>query len=348
LSMVALSFKIGEQVFERRTALVAASVVALWPSLLLHTTQLLRDPLFILMMLVMVLIWVRWLRGKRTLRGGLTEGFVCGAASVVVWVTRYNMWAMVILFTLVAALFLIVRQLRERRWLTGNVAGAALLLLMIGSTPSIVGRFLQPDVFISDPEVPAEAPSSIPLCLDEPTASAASINEDSSIWSRLLARADSAVMRVGKIRRAFDRSYANAGSNMDACVRLSSVSDLLRYLPRALSHGFLAPYPSMWTSEGNSVGRSGRLLSGAEMTALYLIELLAVFGVWRGRRSLPVWFIAIVAIAGIAALGFAVANAAILFRLRYVFMILVIILGAGGSVEALSLLGAKRARFEGH
>jgi hypothetical protein len=99
----------------------------------------------------------------------------------------------------------------------------------------------------------------------------------------------------------------------------------------------------MWMSEGNSVGRAGRLLSGLEMLALYLIELLAIFGVWSGRKRLPVWFIAIVALAGILALSLVTVNVAVLFRVRYVFMILVIILGAGGAVEALSLLGAKRS-----
>jgi hypothetical protein len=167
------------------------------------------------------------------------------------------------------------------------------------------------------------------------------------MWARLVERADAAVARLGELRRKFTMFYASAGSNIDACVRLSSVSDLLRYLPRALSHGFLAPYPSMWTREGISVGRSGRLLSGLEMMALYLIELLAIFGVWRGRKRLPVWLLAIVAVAGILALSLVTVNVAVLFRVRYLFMMLVIILGAGGAVEALSLLGAKRARLEG-
>ncbi|HMJ24213.1 MAG TPA: hypothetical protein VK475_00200, partial [Pyrinomonadaceae bacterium] len=45
LAILVLVFKIAEIVFGYRTALMAAATVALWPSLLLHTTQLLRDPL---------------------------------------------------------------------------------------------------------------------------------------------------------------------------------------------------------------------------------------------------------------------------------------------------------------
>src|SRR5262252_1508511 len=42
LATLVLVFKIGERVFDYRSGLAAAVIVALWPSLLLHTTQLLR------------------------------------------------------------------------------------------------------------------------------------------------------------------------------------------------------------------------------------------------------------------------------------------------------------------
>ena len=58
LATLILIFKLGQEVFDRRVGLAAAALVALWPSLLLHTTQLLKDPLFITAMLGLVLVSV--------------------------------------------------------------------------------------------------------------------------------------------------------------------------------------------------------------------------------------------------------------------------------------------------
>jgi hypothetical protein len=285
----------------------------------------------------------------------MLEALAGTAASAIVWITRYTMWAMLICFTLIGVMFLIVRQIRERRWLAGNVAGAAVLLVAMTSAPLLIGKFLQPDSFTSPPPSAEELSTQASVrCPDETTAAAAAggaarITEESgSWWSRLLARADAGVARLGVFRRRFVQLYSNAGSNIDVCVRLNSVGDLLRYLPRAAAHGFFAPYPNMWVKSGNSVGLSGRLLSGIEMIGIYLIELLAIAGLWTGRRRLPVWFIALVAAVGIIVYGLVVANVAVLFRLRYVFCMLLIILGAGGAMRFLSPPDSKRSAAGRH
>jgi hypothetical protein len=141
---------------------------------------------------------------------------------------------------------------------------------------------------------------------------------------------------MGAIRRRFAIAYSNAGSNIDACVPLWSVADMVRYLPRGVANGFLAPYPNMWLGAGSSVGFSGRLLSGLEMLFMYLIELLAIPGLWEGRRRLPVWLLALFAATGIVALGLISVNVAVMFRMRYVFWMLLILLGAGGATRILS------------
>ena len=74
------------------------------------------------------------------------------------------------------------------------------------------------------------------------------------------------------------------------------------------------------------------------MVGIYLIELLAAFGLWTGRRLLPAWFIAVVAIVSIVVGGLVIVNVAVLFRVRYVFSMLLIILGARGATRLLSPL----------
>jgi hypothetical protein len=121
------------------------------------------------------------------------------------------------------------------------------------------------------------------------------------------------------------------------------VGDLLRFLPRAAATGFFAPYPNMWLKVGSSVGLTGRLLGGVETLLMYAIELLAIICLWRERRCLPVWLMALTAVGGILSLGLAVVNVAVLFRLRYIFQILLIILAARGASRVLSPSPAERS-----
>lgn len=339
LLILVLVYKLCAEVFERRAALLAAVTIALWPSFLLHTTQLLRDPLFIVAMLVLLLVITRWLLREHSWQRGLAEALAAAAASAIVWLTRYNMWVEIVGIALLGIVFLMVRQWRGRRLLARNVAGALLLLIAMSIVPFVVGKFLQPDSFYSPDTGSRELPLTFVPCPDE---APPAIAPSQTVWSRLRAVADRKVSDLGKLRRRFTTSYFDAGSNIDPCVKLETVGDLLRFLPRATAHGFLAPYPYMWLKRGSSVGLSGRLLGGVEMLLMYLIELLAIVGLWTERRRLPVWLLALSAVGGIVSLGLAVVNVAVLFRLRYIFLILLIVLGARGASRVLSVWHAKR------
>jgi hypothetical protein len=114
-------------------------------------------------------------------------------------------------------------------------------------------------------------------------------------------------------------------------VRIVDASDVLSYLPRAAVVGFFAPFPNMWLAEGKEVGASGRRLAGLECLAMYAVEALALVGLWRGRGRLPVWLLASVAAVGVTALGLVVVNVGALYRMRYGFLALLIILAAGAA-----------------
>src|SRR5438105_1283225 len=58
LAILILTFSLAEIVGGRRSAWIAAAIVDLWPSLLLHTTQLIRDPLLIMAILSLVVILI--------------------------------------------------------------------------------------------------------------------------------------------------------------------------------------------------------------------------------------------------------------------------------------------------
>jgi hypothetical protein len=86
----------------------------------------------------------------------------------------------------------------------------------------------------------------------------------------------------------------------------------------------------MWLQSGKQVGLSGRVISGFEMLLTYVIELLALFGLWSQRKNLSAWLLLFIIGLGALALGVVVNNMGAMYRLRYPFWVLMVILGAGG------------------
>jgi hypothetical protein len=137
--------------------------------------------------------------------------------------------------------------------------------------------------------------------------------------------------QVGQRRAGFGM-YGARESDIAADVRLHTAGDVLRFLPRAAVIGFLAPFPRMWIERG-SYGLAGRLLSGAETLVMYFLYLAAGVCVWRNRRQSEMWLLFLVATLGTIALGLVVVNAGALYRLRYVFWIVFIIMAADSFIH---------------
>lgn len=312
LACVALVFRIGREVFGRSAGLLAACAVALWPSFLLHTTQFLKDPLFVALTLALVHVNTRWLTRDYTWAGALLTGAAGGLAVTALWLARSGMGEILFALVLLGALALAARQIRERHLLAANVAGAALVFALTFGVPRLMPGALELGRSPSSARWPARAP-----------------REDAAREGFL----SNTATRVGRVRRTFAELYPGSGSNVDADVRIESAPELLRYLPRAAEVGFFAPFPGMWFSTGKSVGSAGRLLGGAETLLMYAVEALALLTLWRARRRLEAWLLFASASAGIVAVGLVAVNVGTLYRLRYVFVMLLIILAADASAR---------------
>src|SRR5205085_2680947 len=130
-------------------------------------------------------------------------------------------------------------------------------------------------------------------------------------------------------RRAGFRAYNSRGSDIDSDVQFSGAGDVLRYVPRAIVVGFFAPFPRMWVQSG-SFGQATRLLSGMEMLTMYVLYFGVAYCLWRERRNSKMWLLFLVATVGVLALGLVVVNAGALYRIRYVFWIILILIGSHG------------------
>jgi hypothetical protein len=309
VAILFLVFKLGQMVFDRRTAFLATIIVGLWPSFLVHTTQLLRDPLLIVAILVFLVVSISWLTEDYSYRrsAGL---FVLGALAVVtIWIVRLAMWEVVRVVALAGIVLLFVRLVREQRILGSNLLNAVLL----------VGMILAISQFNPLPGLQGSAPSQVQQRAIQGT-------EGRSIWERAaFRRADFALLKQDPL--------SASASNIDEDVRFDSRADLIRYIPRAAVIGFFAPFPNMWFARGSQVRSTGRTLAGIETTMIYILELFGLLAVWRKRKVLAVWLLVITATLGVTAASLIVLNVGALYRFRNPYGILIVLLGAAGVVQ---------------
>ncbi len=305
LAMLALTFKLTKKLASARAAWLATTIVGVWPSLLLHSTQLLRDPLFIVALLALVLILTGLITVTYNWARSMIAGLTAFGAAVLLWMTRSDMWLVLRTIMVCAIVLLIVRMLRDRRLLLPNLSGIALLLVLTSFSFQAVQRIEQ--------------------TTGVSTGVSANEVDDLPLWARIAVR-----------RHHFISGYADSGSMIDTDVAFSGPADIVKYIPRALAIGYLAPFPEMWFKSGRNVGLSGRLITGIETSITYLIEVLASILIWRKRRDLSIWFLVMTTALGAIATGLVVVNMGTLYRMRFGFWVLLAILGSAGLCELLS------------
>src|SRR5687768_14162394 len=143
LAGLVLVFGLGREVFDRRAGLLAAGMVAFWPSYLLHTTQFLKDPLFVVGMLALILINVRWLKRDYSWARAVMTGVAGGAIVTALWLARGDMGEILVSTVLLGAVLLVARTLTSQNRRAGNLAGMALLVAATLGVPLLMPNALE-------------------------------------------------------------------------------------------------------------------------------------------------------------------------------------------------------------
>jgi 4-amino-4-deoxy-L-arabinose transferase-like glycosyltransferase len=343
VAILILVLMLGREAGGRRAGLFAASVVAVWPTFLLHTMQFLKDPLFIAATLAVILIVLTWLTRTYSSIRAFVMGVLLAAASGLLLLIRVKFAGFILAVACFGFALLIVRQWRERRLLCWNMI-CPVLILSVGS----VIAFYPATVHHKQKRYPSDQSGlskSAAVAAGEQLRGVISYPASGSIPSKMsrnssprsLTIGEKIVFRIGGARADFNVSYAESGSSIDRGVELNNFKDVIFYLPRAFAIGFWSPFPGAWISAGKQVGRAGRLLSGAETLFIYLCQLLALIAIWRAPRSLANWLLLSIAASGMIALGLIVSNVGTLYRFRYLFWIMLIILGVKGGESLLTM-----------
>ena len=335
LSVIGLTLVLGQEIGNARIGQVAAGVVALWPTLLLHSLQLLKDPLFIAAALALVLCVTSWLTRTYNPRRALVTGAITLVAVLLLLFVRSSFAIVILGVVLFGFILLVLRQLVERRPLYWNMAGP--LFIVVGGalllTFQTTGNDQKFKHYPSNHPGEAKAGANRDLQVRSAVSYLPRKNLErypATSTGKLAERSQRMALRIGSVRERFTARYSKSGSNIDTGVRFRDMKGLLSYLPRAFAVGCCAPFPTMWFVSGQRVGSTGKLLSGAETLVMYVMGLLALLAVVRPPHRLAASLLLSVSILGVTLLGLVVPNIGALYRFRYVFWVLLIILGVKG------------------
>jgi hypothetical protein len=327
LAVLALVFAIGRETAGDRAARIAAAIVAVWPTFVLHTTQFLKDPPFIAGALALVLIVVTWLTREYAPRHAAVASAAAIAATSALLLIRSKFAVVVVALVALGLALLVIRQLRERRVLLWNLLCALAILAAAGALLSRSVRTV-------------EKVKAVPSAVRGPLKSAAvaAVRVPATIaWTREAGTLDRAGAALGSVRARYNLMNPGSGSGIDSAVELRNAADVAAYAPRAFALGMFAPFPSMWLGHGHVVGTAGRIASGLETLAIYVCELLALTAVVLGRRRLAALLLLLVAAFGSTLLALVVSNLGTLYRFRYVFWIVLIVAGVSGAEKVWAL-----------
>ena len=307
LGTLTIVYLLGREIFNESAGLLAAAITGVWPSFLLHSTQLIRDPLAILCYLALLLALTLLLSRRLELKPALALGAGGALLVTVFWLVRGNMWNAVLVPVVLAILLLVFRMIRERKFMAANT----IMLLLIVVTMLFVPSRLESTTLggVRPPATPFAVPSASQPAPHE------------GVWAR-------AINQIRQRRAGFS-SYTAQESNLHGGVYFESTSDVVRFIPSAAVIGFMAPFPRQWFAPA-TYGSAGRLLSGGETLVMYFLYLAVGVCMWKERRRLAMWLVFLTATACMIGLGLVVINAGALYRIRYVFWIMLITLAAQG------------------
>ncbi|MGK7344538.1 MAG: DUF3488 domain-containing protein [Candidatus Nitrospinota bacterium M3_3B_026] len=350
---------------DRRLSIIAALVFGLWPSNLLHGTQLLREPFFNLGIVAMLFGWTAMLYGRRgavySLSAALGLIFSAGIRHEPFW----------LLFTaaLIATVIIALRAPRALPYAALSLGLVAVFQVYPAAAyTSEAGTSVHEKKIAAVKErIRADLGGAYTAGLDrritrwftdkrvlpwgdfetrrerlEALAEEHGDKLDAFLakwmapWrysSWLPRKVERQVLAANRYRDGFLVWYLEPGTSLtDSGVMFRSMGDVIAYVPRAALIGFFAPFPNQWLTAGRTGGGAIRAIGGAETLALYALMAGFVFFLIKSPAPARVkaWLVLFMVVM-ILPLGLFVPNIGTLYRMRFVYTTPIIIGGIQGA-----------------
>ena len=315
------------------------------PSVLISSTQLLRDPILILGFCFICYGFV--LLSKKN---SIWKWFFAIQFGLILLLSMREYLGILVLFFLLLPAIILVRSKK-------NIAPLILLLIPIillefspqrevhisiaGIAAEVIAKeqvsqnqVSQNQVSqnqVSQNQVSQNQVSQNQVSQNQVSQNQVSQNQLSQNKSVYMAFLNSISERVSSMRSGFINVNSYAGSRIDADHKYNNFFDAVQYFPRALQIGFLSPFPSTWLEEGRQTGRVGKLLSGLEMIIWYLILLGFLYTILKEPSAIkPLAVVFLFSVIVIILLAYVVPNAGAIYRMRQAYMIPFFLFGSYG------------------
>ena len=286
------------------------SIFFFQPSILISSTQLLRDPIYILGFCFMIYGFTIFLKQNSKWRWVFIVQF--GFILMVLMRSYISIFLLILLI-----LFVVIAYLNKRTFVVPFLVLLIPLILFHINSINRIDNYISVD--------------SILVSIEEARVSIEEIEEASSQQTYLKETLDAISRQIDQLRNSFYLVNINAGSRIDVDSRYGNVYDVVLYLPRAMQIGFLSPFPSNWLNKGSQVGTIGNLLIGLETIIWYFILLGFIYITYKNPSVIkPFSAVFLISITLILLLSYVVPNIGAIYRMRQSYMIPFYLFGAHG------------------
>nr|MBF0223621.1 hypothetical protein [Desulfobulbaceae bacterium] len=135
-------------------------------------------------------------------------------------------------------------------------------------------------------------------------------------------------------RRGFISIGGGAGTNIDHHIVFGSVSDVLRYLPRAEQIALFSPFPHLWFGEAKQRSNTMmRRISAIEMLGVYVSLFFLPLSIFYWYQDIRLWIILVFSNVFLLSHSLVVANIGTLYRYRYPYLMALVTIGVAAMMK---------------
>jgi murein biosynthesis integral membrane protein MurJ len=335
----------GKEPIGTYAGIVAASLFVLFPSALNWFGQLHKDGYAIAGTLLILFTWLKAVRLPNDMKSWITLLIGHGVGVLMVFSVRpYNLKVLLVV-TLGALLAIVMvavfrRQLRWFKMLISFFLIAAVTLVAadtLGAKAKANQKFAIQEITIDG--ITIINPFMAAAANMQATELYADWQDESWNWRNTSWLPDGIErnMEIAAKTRAGLIVYGlqeKAKSLMDPDIKPQSMREVFCYLPRALQVAVFAPFPSSWLNEIKIT----RMVAAGEMLIYYLCFPGLLFLLWYHRRP-EVWLALYFSCFFLMVLGFTTANLGTLYRVRYGYFFILLLMGVSGWFTLLDKVG---------
>ena len=343
-SSIILLYKSSKLIFNNSIVSAISVLFFFQPSILISSTQLLRDPFFILGICFMCYGWAILKKNKNNL------GIVLILIGSVFFISMRPYFS----FVLFAVFFFYSIKLILNKEISISTISLLIVPLFIFMQLGLENRYLTS--FFQNFEIQNNSNKGEnildPLLIQNNSNKGENIldplliqngnNKSTIFWQAVTSMPNELTTRVSEMRQGFRIVNRSAGAKIDSDKTYNSFVDAILYFPRVVQVAFLSPFPSHWIETGKETGRIGRMLSGLEMLSWYFIILGFLYIVFTKPLVIkPLLPIITLSVFVIILLGYVVPNIGAIYRMRQGFMIPFYMVGVYGIYSFIELINKK-------